>query len=96
MIMSLKNVDEKITEFNKLDYYNNLKTTTIKQKESIELKQIQKCKIKRKQIISKLKKQPKTIWLNTLKKRIPVSELTEEIMESEEELWEYLFNNDHR
>ena len=36
----------------------------------------------------------KTVWFNTLKKRIPVSKITESMMFDEEMFGEYLYNND--
>jgi len=94
--MNLRNKEEQEAQMRKLDYYNNLETITIEQKEAIELKQIQKSKIKRQYIIDNLKKEERRIFLNHLPKKkwqlfgsILESELTDEIIDKEIEYCNY-------
>lgn len=81
-----------------VDYYNNIKHTTAKQDLKRELderdERLERRKIAEEKASERVSKQPKTMWLNTLRKRIPVSEVTTQMMEDEESLWEYLHNND--
>ena len=90
--MNSKQARERLKVLNNYNFSQPKQHLTYTEEKRLKDERLVKRKIAQEQANERVSKQEKKIWLNSLKKRIPVSELTESIMIAEEEYGESFYN----
>lgn len=92
--MNQKEAGEKLKIINNYNLAQPIQHLSLKQEKKLYAERLERREKTVQESKERVAKEPKTVWLNTLRKRLPVSEITTQMMEAEENFWEYLHNND--